>query len=148
MPGPKYKVSISGTQKHLEQTRDLVYFISSQHGLDKTEADLVEMAVFEACNNALRHGIIRENQSYFDLELTFDENVIKAVITNRGEVFDFNGIEPFNIHQDFIAYKNGSLGIPLIKALMDEVHYKRNPDSTNTLTLIKHLRSKVKKGGK
>ncbi len=39
-----------------------------------------------------------------------------------------------------MAYKNGSLGIPLIKALMDEVNFERKPDNINEITLIKYIK--------
>jgi len=148
-PDPTYRISISGTRKHLEQTRELVHFVSTQHGLDIITADLVEVAIGEACDNALRHGkSIGKNQSYFDLELSINDIKISAVIIDSGEPFDFDQIEPFNINQDFMAYKNGGLGIPLIKAIMDEVHYVRKSDNTNELILIKHLGSGIKNGRK
>lgn len=147
-PGTKFKIAISGTRQHLEQTKSLVHFISTQHGLDIISADLVEVAIGEACDNALRHGTgDKKSHSSFNLELSINENIITAVIIDWGKPFDFDKIEPFSIDQDFMVYKNGGLGIPLIKTLMDEVYYTRKPDNTNELTLIKHLGSKVKKEG-
>lgn len=141
---PIYKISISGSEKHLEQIKELIHFISTQHGLEDMEADLVELAIGEACHNAFRHGVSSNRLSCVDLEISIDEKAIKAVIKNRGEAFEFDDIEPFNINQDFMAYKNGSLGIPLIKALMDEVNFERKPDNINEITLIKYIKKKKK----
>lgn len=134
-----YKITISGTKNHLEKTRQLVHFIAMQHGMDEMEADLVEMAVAEACENANLYGANQDHTANFQLELSINKNSLKAVIIDRGDAIDFDSIEAFNIEQDFMTYKNGSLGIPLIKKLMDEVRYERKPDESNELTLIKYF---------
>jgi len=37
-----------------------------------------------------------------------------------------------------MLYKQGGLGIPLMKKLMDEFHY-RHEDDTNIVTLVKNI---------
>lgn len=145
--GPTYTLEISGTGSDLQQTRELIHSILLRHGLDDMAADLIEVAVGEACDNAVRHGSDEEDGSNVELELYIEKEVVKAVISHKGEAFDFDGIKPFSIDQDFMAYKNGGLGVPLIKVLMDEVTYERKPDNTNMLTLIKYVGSRVKKRG-
>lgn len=145
---PSYKVSISGDRNHLEETRELIHFVSRQHGLDVSEADVVEMAVSEACLNVLRHGKTKGDRAVFRLDIFVDERSIKAVIKDRGEAFEFDSIEPFDINQDFMQYKDGGLGIPLMKVLMDEVHYERKTRDINELTLVKYIRPKSRKRGK
>ncbi|MEE9167495.1 MAG: ATP-binding protein [Candidatus Neomarinimicrobiota bacterium] len=142
---PVYRITISSSRKHFHQTRELIHFISRQHGLGNSDADLVEMAVSEACHNVLRHGSTTEDQARCHLEIRIDEKSIKAVIRDKGEVFEFDSIEPFDINQDFMQYKNGGLGIPLMKVLMDDVRYERKPENINELTLIKYLKPRTKK---
>lgn len=122
----------------------MVHFVCTQYGVDRVDADLIEVAVAEACNNALRHGVTREGRSSYNLVISVDDREVKAIVSGEGAAFDFNGIEPFDIHQDFMTYKNGGLGVPLIKALMDEVHYQRKNDRINELTLVKYVRRKSK----
>ena len=127
--------------------RKRVHSICRRHGLGDVEADLVETAVAEACHNALRHGSEEKKPPHCYLEISFDEKAVKAVLIDWGEAYDFDGIEPFSIDQDFMVYEKGGLGIPLMKALMDEVRYERQSDNTNKLTLIKYLTVQPKKGG-
>lgn len=145
--GPTYTLNISGTHRDLQETRELIHSLLVRHGLDDMNADLVEVAVGEACDNALRYGSDEENESSVELELYIEKEVVKAVVSHKGDAFDFDSIEPFKIEQDFRSYRNGGLGVPLIKALMDEVTYERKPDNTNMFTLIKYVGSRVKKRG-
>lgn len=115
--------------------------------MDEQDSNLIEVAVAEACHNALSHMEDRDGSAGFQLKLYINQDAIKAVVLDSGEEFEFNGIEPFSIEQDFLKYKNGGLGIPLIKVLMDEVDYKRIQDKTNQLTLIKYFSPRLKREG-
>jgi len=85
---------------------------------------------------------IPKKNTYYNLELHVNETEIKAIVISKGDAIDFDNIEPFDIHHDFLTYKDGGLGIPLVKALMDDVHYERKANSTNKITLIKHIKSR------
>ncbi len=128
-----------------EQTRDTIHSICVEHGFDEMDANRMEMAIRETCQNAIQYGIHPEREPYYNLELHVNETSIKAIVISKGDAIDFENIKLFDIHQDFLTYKDGGLGIPLIKALMDDVHYERKANSTNKITLIKHIKSKGKK---
>lgn len=142
------KFSISGNRMYSEQTKDSIHSVCREHGLDEMDANRMEMAIRETCQNAIRYGIHPEKESYFNLELHINETVIKAIVISKGDAIDFDKIKPFNIRHDFLSYKNGGLGIPLIKTLVDDVYYERKPNNTNKITLIKYIKSKGKKGDK
>ncbi len=133
----EFLVTFSGNREHFDLTRELVHYVSTQHGLSADDADIIERATAEACHNALYHD--SDGDPYFKLEIWLTETQIKAVIQNHGKAFNFDEIEPFSIEHDFLEYKNGGLGIPIMKAIMDEVHYERKPDNLNEVTLIKYI---------
>lgn len=139
------KFSISGNRMYSDQTRDSIHSVCRKHGLDEMDANRMEMAIRETCQNAIRYGIHPEKESYFNLELHINETAIKAIVISKGDAIDFDNIEPFDIHQDFSTYKDGGLGIPLIKTLVDDVYYERKANSTNKITLINYIKSKGKK---
>ena len=47
--------------------------------------------------------------------------------------------DSFTIDQDFMQYKNGGLGLPLIKSMVDSVEYSRKSNSLNELIIIKKI---------
>lgn len=136
------KFSISKNRMYSEQTRDTIHSICREHGIGEMDANRMEMAIRETCQNAIKYGIHPEEKSYYNLELHVNETEIKAIVISKGDAIDFDNIEPFDIHHDFLTYKDGGLGIPLVKALMDDVHYERKANSTNKITLIKHIKSR------
>lgn len=106
------------------------------------DADVFAMAVGEACKNAVLYSREEDHEKKFELMLVINEKRITAQITNKGKPFNIDAVPAFNKEQDFMQYKNGGLGIPIIKKFMDEVNYKRE-EGKNKLTLVRHLSSRV-----
>ncbi|MBN2279728.1 MAG: ATP-binding protein [Candidatus Marinimicrobia bacterium] len=131
-----YKVIIIGNIDEQEKTWDLVHFLCQQHGLTEKEADVFAVAVGEAYGN----GLLYSPGHYSELLLDFQMDQISAEITNKGEEIKFHEIDEFSKDQDFQKYKDGSLGIPMIKTLVDEVTYTREKGK-NRLILKKFINS-------
>ncbi|MCF7885529.1 MAG: ATP-binding protein [Candidatus Marinimicrobia bacterium] len=100
------------------------------------DADVFAMAVGEACKNAVLYSTA--NNKVFELILNINNKRIVAEVTNKGEPIDFDNIEPFDKRQDFMQYRDGGLGIPIIKKVIDKVEYERI-NGLNKLSLIKHI---------
>lgn len=126
----------------LESARDPIINFCTTYCSDPGELDLLEMSILEACHNAVLHGEKQENKNLCELQLVFDNHSIKVVVRNYGSRYDIDEKEEFSIEQDFLQYKNGGLGIPLIKSLMDSVEYKRKSKDMNELTIIKKIKKK------
>lgn len=142
----EYTIVITGFQEQFHRIRNLVHFIALQQGVDEQEADIIERAVAEACHNALFHEPADPGDPSFELEMHLSDSAIKSVVRNRGAAFDFDDVEPFSVDQDFMAYSEGGLGIPMMKRLMDEVYYERKPEELNVVTLIKYINDQKKEG--
>jgi len=109
------------------------------------EADVIERAVAEACQNGLYHEPADEENPTIEVEISLKDEMITTVVKNRGKAFNFDDIEPFNVRQNFLEYKNGGLGIPIMKAVMDEVSYERRSGNLNVVTLVKYLNTKAER---
>jgi len=100
------------------------------------------MAILEACHNAVLYGTKIKNKSLCELKLIFDNQSIKAIVKNYGKAYEVLEKDSFSIDQDFLQYKNGGLGIPLIKSLMDSVEYSRKSNNMNELIIVKKINNK------
>jgi len=125
----------------LEQSRESITKFCQEYCYNTDELDILEMSILEACHNAIRYGEKKNNKCLCELGLIYDNQSIKAVVRNYGDAFRVFEKESFSIDQDFLKYKNGGLGIPLIKSLMDSVEYERKSDDINELTIIKNLKN-------
>jgi serine/threonine-protein kinase RsbW len=126
----------------LELSRDSIVKFCKKYCETSDDLDLIEMSILEACHNAILHGRKKENRNICELKILYDNQSIKVVVKNYGNRFDVAEKNEFSIDQDFLQYKNGGLGIPLIKALMDSVEYERKSNDLNELTIIKKLKIK------
>ena len=126
----------------LEHTRESVVNFCRHYCSDDDEVDIVEMAILEACHNAILYGSKRENKSLCELKLYYDNQSIKAIVRSYGKAYEVLEKDSFSIDQDFLQYKNGGLGIPLIKSLMDSVEYSRKSNNMNELIIVKKINNK------
>jgi serine/threonine-protein kinase RsbW len=82
----------------------------------------IMIAVTEAVNNAIKHGNASDKTKNVHLSLSLDESMIRFVVKDEGEGFDFQNLPdptaPENIE------KPGGRGIFLMKHLSDEVDFK------------------------
>ena len=126
----------------LELARESVINFCRYYCSNDDEIDIIEMAILEACHNAIQYGIKRKKISLCELKLYYDNQSIKAIVRNYGKAYEVLEKDSFSIDQDFLQYKNGGLGIPLIKSLMDSVEYSRKSDNMNELIIIKNINKK------
>jgi len=124
----------------LEHAREDIIDFCRHCSNDDNEIDILEMAILEATHNAIRYGSKRKKKSLCELKLYYDNQSVKAIVKNYGKEYDVVEKDSFSIEQDFLQYKNGGLGIPLIKSLMDSVKYSRKSDNMNELIIIKKLK--------
>jgi len=123
----------------LELARESIVKFCSHHCANNDDVDIIEMATLEASHNAIRYGSKRKNKSLCELKLIFDNQSIKAIVRSYGKAFKVFEKDSFSIEQDFLQYKNGGLGIPLIKSLMDSVEYSRKSNDMNELIIVKNF---------
>ena len=69
-----------------------------------------------------------------------DSEEIQIDIVDTGRGFDPASIEQANLEQLASNRKSGGLGMRLIRAVMDEVHYQIVPGQKNELRMVKRLK--------
>ncbi len=141
-----YSVKIVGSGEQLEDTLEIVHYILSRQGVNEDTADGVSLAVGEACHNAVHHSYDSPREARFDLELKIGDDVVRAVIMNRGDQIDYQEVAEFHPDQDFSKFEKGGLGISVMKKLMAEVESTRTEDNRNCVTLIKYFSSNNNQG--
>lgn len=126
----------------LEHVREDIINFCRHYCSNNDEIDILEMSILEACHNAVRYGSKRKNKSLCELKLFYDNQSIKAIVRSYGKAYEVLEKDSFSIDQDFLQYKNGGLGIPLIKSLMDSVEYSRKSNNMNELIIVKKINNK------
>jgi serine/threonine-protein kinase RsbW len=97
--------------------------------------DEVELAVSEACTNAIRHTADADEQARVVINFRVDDARLVIEVKDQGSGFDMEDV-PL---PQFDEHPEGGYGLYIIRTVMDEVHYARGEDY-NTLTMKKYFK--------
>jgi serine/threonine-protein kinase RsbW len=96
--------------------------------------DEVELAVSEACTNAIRHTDDADALATVAISFRVYENRLVIEVKDQGTGFDIEEV-PL---PEFDKHPEGGYGLYIIQTVMDEVHYTRG-DRHNTLAMKKYF---------
>lgn len=101
---------------------------------DETVHD-VKVALSEACGNVIRHA---DNSAEYSVKLRVGGEVCEIEVCDLGPGFDRGVFEESGTpgSLDAIAAAEDGRGLPLLRALMDDLQFER-ADNTTTVRLIK-----------
>jgi serine/threonine-protein kinase RsbW len=102
--------------------------------LPKTFVDEVELAVSEACTNAIRHVAKDDALGRVGISFQVYESLLVIEVKDQGKGFEINDV-PL---PEFDQHPEGGYGLYIIRTVMDEVHYTKG-EEFNTLTMKKYF---------
>ena len=118
------KIQIPSLAEYIRIIESFIDNAKDKFSLDDDIYGNIMIAVTESVNNAIKHGNRSDKHKNVNLSLTLNESILKFVIEDEGEGFDYNNLpdptSPENID------KPSGRGIFLMKHLCDEVHFKNN----------------------
>lgn len=110
--------------------------------LDAREVDEVQVALQEACTNAIRHAHKGDPRKRFRVELRRLEDSLEILVRDCGDPFDLDAKKPAQPE----ALQEGGYGIRIMRSWMDEVILTRD-DVGNVLRLVRRYRTKLGDAG-
>lgn len=121
---------------------DFVASHANKMGFDKGDLSRINIAVYEACLNAIEHA--RRGAPYSKIQVAVDEceDMLKVSIVDHGKGFDVSQTSDFDISEAASQSKGGGMGLHIIRRAMDQVDYVRNSLYGNQLVMIKYLSEK------
>ena len=108
-------------------------------GYGPSQADLLQLAVVEAVNNAIEHAYQGEPGARVEVELRLRSSHLQFLISDRGRAMaDLTPQEPRFNSEDLSSLPERGRGLYLIHQIMDQVEYT-SVGGHNTLSLTKML---------
>lgn len=104
--------------------------------LDPREVDEVQVALQEACTNAIRHAHKGDANLRFQVEMNRLEDALVVRVKDSGGPFELDARKEAPPE----SLQEGGYGIRIMRAWMDEVSVSRQ-DDRNVLTLVRRYRS-------
>lgn len=138
--GHVVELEIPPRSDHLALARLVVQKSLSLHGrIPELRIDDLRLAVSEACANAIDAGAASGNPSPVHLTIDVDVETVTVTVLDHAGGFDEAEVDPIPPVTDpsRLRHERG-LGIPLMRALVDDVTISRTEDGT-AVRLAIHL---------
>lgn len=138
---PRIELTVPRTTQYLGMVRKVVAMAAARVGFPREQVDLIELAVDEACSNAILYAAA-DSPSDLTLEVDISEAEFKIVLNDGGPCYDFAAKGNFKVEDQLSAKESGGLGIYIMKNFMDEVRYEHSEATGSVITMTK-LRPEV-----
>ncbi len=146
--GDKHVLTIPGRYKQIKRVCAFVADGAAQASLPESDRFHIELACDEACTNIIEHAYGGEGMGDIVVSWVIDDNKFIVKLHDNGRSFNPDNVpEPPISPQSgtpqsekmIRSLKAGGLGIHFMRKLMDDVQFHFDPNSGNTLTMIKRL---------
>lgn len=108
-------------------------------GIDDQTLCKIQLAVDEACANVVAHAYEDTEPGDMEICCRLDSNTFVIQVRDWGQGFSPEDVPEPDVNAPLEERSLGGLGLFLIRQVMDQVQFTRDPDAGNELTMIKRL---------
>jgi serine/threonine-protein kinase RsbW len=132
-----FHLEIPADENNLSEVRDFISDICLRAGFSKRETNNTKLAMDEACTNIIKHAYGGKGGE-IRIDVQAEPGRVEINVFDRGEAFDWSGIEDPDLEHYVEIGKKGGLGIFLMNRLMDDLDYQTSA-SGNRLYMAKNV---------
>ena len=126
--------------RFLNEVRSMLAEMLHDVTVPKREKDLIILAVDEAVSSIVQYARFKGFQSQVTLSVDIDDVRFKATVVDSLNVFELRGgLNDTQMAENLAREKSYTMGIFLIRQIMDEISYVYRKGFQNELELIKFL---------
>lgn len=134
-PEPHLQLNLPRETAYLGLIRKAVGVCARELGFSSEDVDLIELAVDEACSNAILYATeASPPRIHVEVYVTDERFTITLIDGNPRYPFDEREID---LENQVASDERGGLGIYIIKRFMDEVRYDCHPEQGSVVTMTK-----------
>jgi len=134
------RLQIPAHADYIDIVRVCLFSIASKLNFSYEDIEDMKVAVSEACNNAVLHGVQTNQDNSIDISFEPNDTYLTIKVKNKGSFEHVGAIKeaaPLE-GSEISELPVGGLGIFLMQALMDEVTVDTT-DHITEVTLMKHM---------
>jgi serine/threonine-protein kinase RsbW len=132
------EISLPSSAEYLPHLRKIISCFAASVGMGSQEIQDAKLAFNEACSNAIRHGSPMGEENSINIRLLTNSQYIVTEVTDEGTGFDPLSLPPKDVSTP------GGLGIPLMKALSDNVEFEKNGHGM-TVRMVKKAKMRLRR---
>ncbi|HEV3026476.1 MAG TPA: ATP-binding protein [Planctomycetota bacterium] len=126
--------------KFLNEVRGLLGETLAEVPMSRRDKDLIILAVDEAVSSIVQYARYKGFQSQVTLTVDIDDVRFKATLVDSLNVFELRGgLSDTQMAESLAREKSYTMGVFLIRQIMDEISYVYRKGFQNELELIKFL---------
>lgn len=136
-----YELKVNCSKENLKDIRKFVESNLSSHlPMADTQVNMIVLAVDEVCTNLIIHSnhCNQEKEIHLIMNLKSSLNEVLFEIYDHGNPFDYSEYQEPDISQLIKERQKGSLGLMLVRRIMDKIEFKQE-QSYNVCRLYKKL---------
>jgi serine/threonine-protein kinase RsbW len=132
----RIRLSIPRNTLYLSVVRRAAVAMAERCGFGAEPTAEIEMAVDEACANAVCHGACDDE---IDVEITGDAGGLTVTVSDNNEPVAVRMLGDGGLDAWLSSSEPGGLGLEVVERFMDEVEVSRGPSRGNQVRLRKNL---------
>ena len=139
MTNKDFILKIPTQSTNLKIIRDFITDIAEKAGFGDEASCDIALAVDEASTNVIKHAYRGGDDKQITVSVKYDKSKIVITISDSGKGFKPEAVDDLDMNAYLKNKKRGGLGVHLIKSAMDEVEFKSEPGTFNSVKMIKYL---------
>lgn len=124
MAGVRHHITIQSRTSQLARVRNKVAFWAEEAGLSAKAANALQLAVDEACANAIEHGYDGKATGKVDVEARLKKDAIVITVRHHGAPFNPKLHTLATLSEMRSKRKSHGYGLHLITKLVDDVSFR------------------------
>jgi len=141
---PKEQLVVPANIDYLGDLRDFVILVGKKYHYPDKLINAFKLAVDEAATNIIKHAS-EDDDNLITIEAIVKRASLTIRLIDQGTFFDPNWVKDPNIKKHIEIGQKASLGILLMRRLMDKIDYRRT-DAGNELRLTKFYKPESANG--
>jgi len=134
-------LSVPAMTDVLWEVREFVSNCAAKSGFDEQQTNYIVLAVDEICANIARHAKEKNASKEIIVSVSVEESQFVVTIEDNALPFNPLDVPSPNMVDYFRTFRNGGLGIHIVRTVMDNILYTPSSSHSgyNALTLRKRL---------
>jgi len=137
------KIFIEYDLINLAKARDFISRKAREAGASESDITRIEISCDEWNANIIEHALEKKSSRGFSIECKIDDGKFMIIYEHEGERFNPVDKEVVDVDEHFTETKERSLGLFIMREMMDEIHYEYINNRINRLILIKYIKGKL-----
>jgi len=134
------RIIMKNEMSEVSRMRGFFLSVCREHNIDDDTFKTLNLAIEEWVANVISYAYPKGIRGHVELTAKVVDDVLTLVIKDHGAPFDPTQQTEVDVDAQLDERQIGGLGIHLVKAIMDTMHYERTADGYNVLTLTKELK--------